>query len=54
LTRPDEFFAPAFETFIDAALIYICFTPGLWRATGWEIVQHFLAQRPEQMRSENR
>jgi len=25
-----------------------------WRATSWELVQHFLAQQPEQMRSEDR
>ena len=64
-TRLDDFFAAApiarpfcssqpFETFIDAALDCICSHAGVWRATGWEIVQHFLAQQPEQMRSENR
>jgi len=30
---------------LDAALEYICSHPGMWRATGWEIVQHFLAQQ---------
>jgi hypothetical protein len=29
------------------ALDYICSHAGVWRATGWEIVQHFLAQQPE-------
>jgi hypothetical protein len=28
------------------ALGYICSHRGVWRATGWEIVQHFLAQQP--------
>jgi peptidoglycan/xylan/chitin deacetylase (PgdA/CDA1 family) len=28
---------------LDAALEYICSHAGVWRATGWEIVQHFLA-----------
>jgi hypothetical protein len=32
---------------LDAALEYICSHPGVWRATGWEIVQHFLAQQPK-------
>ena len=32
---------------LDAALDYICTHAGVWRATGWEIVQHFLAQQPE-------
>jgi len=32
---------------LDAALDYICSHTGVWRATGWEIVQHFLAQQPE-------
>ena len=32
---------------LDAALEYICSHVGVWRATGWEIVQHFLAQQPE-------
>jgi hypothetical protein len=27
------------------ALAYICSHAGVWRATGWEIVQHFLAQQ---------
>ena len=31
---------------LDAALEYICSHAGVWRATGWEIVQHFLAQQP--------
>ena len=30
---------------LDAALEYICSHPGVWRATGWEIVQHFLVQQ---------
>jgi allantoinase len=30
---------------LDAALEYICSHAGVWRATGWEIVQHFLAQQ---------
>ena len=30
---------------LDAALEYICSRAGVWRATGWEIVQHFLAQQ---------
>jgi hypothetical protein len=29
---------------LDAALKYICSLSGVWRATGWEIVQHFLAR----------
>ena len=29
---------------LDAALEYICSHAGVWRATGWEIVQHFLAR----------
>jgi hypothetical protein len=32
---------------LDAALEYICSYAGVWRATGWEIVQHFLAQQSE-------
>ena len=32
---------------LDAALEYICSHAGVWRATGWEIVQHFLAQQPK-------
>ena len=36
---------------LDAALDYICSHTGVWRATGWEIVQHFLAQQPEKARS---
>ena len=32
---------------LDAALEYICSHAGMWRATGWEIVQHFLAQQSE-------
>ena len=31
---------------LDAALEYICSHAGVWRATGWEIVQDFLAQLP--------
>ena len=31
---------------LDSALEYICSHPGVWHATAWEIVQHFLAQRP--------
>ena len=31
---------------LDSALDYICSHEGVWRATGWEIVQHFLAQQP--------
>jgi len=31
---------------LDSALGYICAHAGVWRATGWEIVQHFLAQQP--------
>jgi peptidoglycan/xylan/chitin deacetylase (PgdA/CDA1 family) len=31
---------------LDSALDYICSHTGVWRATGWEIVQHFLAQQP--------
>ena len=31
---------------LDSALDYICSHAGVWRATGWEIVQHFLAQQP--------
>jgi peptidoglycan/xylan/chitin deacetylase (PgdA/CDA1 family) len=30
---------------LDAALEYICSHAGVWRATSWEIVQHFLAQQ---------
>jgi hypothetical protein len=30
---------------LGAALEYICSHAGVWRATGWEIVQHFLAQQ---------
>jgi hypothetical protein len=30
---------------LDAGLEYICSHAGVWRATGWEIVQHFLAQQ---------
>ncbi len=30
---------------LDSALEYICSHPGVWRATAWEIVQHFLAQQ---------
>ena len=30
---------------LDGALEYICSHAGVWRATGWEIVQHFLAQQ---------
>ena len=30
---------------LDAALEYICSHASVWRATGWEIVQHFLAQQ---------
>jgi hypothetical protein len=26
-------------------LEYICSHAGVWRATGWEIVQHFVAQQ---------
>jgi hypothetical protein len=32
---------------LDAALKHICSHPGVWRATGWEIVQHFLARQPK-------
>jgi allantoinase len=32
---------------LDGALEYICSDAGVWRATGWEIVQHFLAQQSE-------
>ena len=32
---------------LDSALDYICSHKDVWRATGWEIVQHFLAQQPE-------
>src|SRR5580704_15555293 len=31
---------------LDAALEYICSHAGVWRATGWEIVQHYLSQQP--------
>ena len=31
---------------LDAALEYICSHTGVWRATGWEIVQHYLSQQP--------
>ena len=34
---------------LDAAFEYICSPTGVWRATGWEIVQHFLAQRPKRI-----
>jgi hypothetical protein len=27
------------------ALEYICSHEGVWRVTGWEIVQHFLARQ---------
>jgi uncharacterized protein YjaZ len=30
---------------LDTALEYICSHAGVWRATGWEIVQRFLAQQ---------
>jgi allantoinase len=30
---------------LDAALEYICSHAGVWRATGWEIVQHYLSQQ---------
>ena len=30
---------------LDAALEYICSHAGVWRATGWEIVQDFLAHQ---------
>jgi allantoinase len=30
---------------LDAALECICSHEGVWRATGWEIVQHFLSQQ---------
>jgi peptidoglycan/xylan/chitin deacetylase (PgdA/CDA1 family) len=30
---------------LDAALEYICSHEGVWRATGWEIVQHFLSRQ---------
>lgn len=33
---------------LDAALKYIRSHAGVWRATGWEIVQHFLALQPKQ------
>jgi allantoinase len=32
---------------LDAALEYICSHAGVWRATGWEIVQRFLAQQSQ-------
>jgi allantoinase len=32
---------------LDSALEYICSHPGVWRATGLEIVQHFLTQQSE-------
>jgi allantoinase len=32
---------------LDAALEYICSHGGVWRATGWEIVQHLLAQQSQ-------
>jgi len=35
---------------LDAALEYICSHAGVWRATGWEIVQHFLGQQPQTVR----
>src|SRR5207248_10738757 len=31
---------------LDAALEYICSHDGVWRATGWEIIQHYLSQQP--------
>jgi len=31
---------------LDRALEYICSHAGVWRATGWEIVEHFLHNRP--------
>ncbi len=31
---------------LDSALQYICSHGGVWPATGWEIIQHFLAQQP--------
>ncbi len=30
---------------LDAALEYICSHPAVSRATGWEIVQHYLSQQ---------
>src|SRR5262249_9896898 len=30
---------------LDAALEYICSHPGVWRATGWEILKPFLVQQ---------
>ena len=27
---------------LDRALDYICAQQGVWKATGWEIVQHYL------------
>lgn len=35
---------------LDKALEYICSHAGVWRATGWEIVEHFLATQGEQSR----
>jgi allantoinase len=35
---------------LDAALEYICSHAGVWCATGWEIVQHFLSQQPQSLR----
>ena len=35
---------------LDSGLDYICSHPGVWRATAWEIVQHFLSQPPETAR----
>lgn len=32
---------------LEAALEYICSPAGVWRATGGDIVKHFLAQRPK-------
>jgi hypothetical protein len=31
---------------LDSALGYIFSHPGVWHATAWEIVEHFLAQQP--------
>jgi hypothetical protein len=36
---------------LDAALEYICAHAGVWRATGWEIVQHFLRKASGECRS---
>jgi allantoinase len=35
---------------LDSALRYICSHADVWHATGWEIVQHFLAQQPQSVR----